>query len=1036
MSNKHMQLNARGLIAAAIASAATGQALAEEAGRVSFVSGDVTVSSGSGQTRALKRGDIINGGDKIETRSGRLQLRFTDGGFVSLQPNTVFGVDQYLYANKPPEETSLFFSLLRGGMRTITGAIGKVNKQSYKVRTPVATIGIRGTEYLASVNPNKIVVSVGSGLVNVSNEYGNITGGAGQNIEALGGSSPHLTNEQPDINATGPEGERELYTADDNSQNNTQRLGDQLREDGNNFILINGAPPVYTYVPVPTTDTPTNPPPNALPNGAGYSLQLTDSGGNTQNISGLSATFDPVTGAITSLTQGSTDTTQPPAGSIATSAAIAIDAGVFKPGTLKFVNVAQYGSVGWGEITDGVAETSTINGLPSSVSSNIFQGYLIGQGAATPGFTGGKASYSLRGGSLARVDRGSSTGTLDHLNLDVNLLLGTFSVDMLLKMSDTNIGDVLVTGNNVFAQRGSTNFALSGLNTTSTGSFCSNGSGCSTSISGFFAASGSEVGTAYSVGTNTGNSHITGYAALGLDTLLPEQGYSASGSYYTIGIPGNFIEQPYTDATVILRGDGGLTSFYIPDTCNDGCESYFDSGTLKFANLGNNGDLYWGEYTDGVGVFSTGNAAFSPSQGLGQFQSFIVGKAATSIVVGGTASYSLIGGTPVRSNSGASASLDHLNLTLKLDLGLIDVDMAVLLSGEGVETITVSGKNILKPLLQPNDSFAGGFSLTGKELSTSSDGSFCSSGCSTQLEGFFTNGGTKLGVDYQITGAFDTLSGVAALGTTGTGNSNVHRALDSGDNYAFVGLLGGTTASSGAVPYVEGKIVNSDSYDFSANTFDSNGRLTHASHSSIGSPGTLLDAGTAQYVAADTGTYKTLHWGVLSGGDVTFNNQTTTLGSNDKLHYITGVMTGAGTWGDLNNIYSGYTATYTKVGNTTPTDLAGNPGALTSASLKLYLGSIPTLDVALGVSINSKSFAVNSTGNALSANSATFGLKNLATTGTGCVSSCATDVTGFFAGPQANQAGLGYTIKTQGTTVNGAVALERGALAAPPANGP
>jgi hypothetical protein len=1020
MSNKHMQLNARGLIAAAIASAASGQVLAEEAGRVSFVSGDVTVSSGDGQTRALKRGDIINGGDKIETRSGRLQLRFTDGGFVSLQPNTVFGVDQYLYANKPPEETSLFFSLLRGGMRTITGAIGKVNKQSYKVRTPVATIGIRGTEYLARVNPNKVVVSVGSGLVSVSNDYGNITGGAGQNIEALGGSAPHLTNEQPDINATGPEGDQELYAADDESQDATQRLGDQLREDGNNYVLINGAPPVYTYVPVPTT--------NALPNGGGYSLQLTDSSGNTQNISGLSATFDPATGAITSLTQGGTTSTLPPGNVAGAAAAIG---GTFKPGTLKFVNVAQYGSVGWGEITDGVAETSTIAGLPSSVANGTFQGYLIGQGAADPGFTGGKASYSLRGGSLARVNQGSSTGTLDHLNLDVNLLLGTFNVDMLLKMNDTNIGDVAVTGNNVFAQRGSTNFFLSsGLSTTSTGSFCSNGSGCNSSISGFFAANGSQVGTAYSVNTNTGSSHITGYAALGLDTLLPEQ------TGYTIGVAGNS-NGPFTAATVILRGDGALTSFYVPDVCGDGCQSYFDSGTLKFANLGHSGDLYWGDYTDGDGVFSTGNNAFSPSQGLGQFQSFIVGKAATAITVGGTATYSLLGGTPVHTTSGASASLDHLNLTLKLDLGLIDLDMAVLLSGEGVETISVTGKNILKPLQLPDGSYAGGFQLAGKELTTSSNGSFCSSGCSTELGAFFTNNGTKLGVDYQISGAFDSLSGVAALGTSGTGNTDPHRALASGDNFAFVGLLGSNSATSGAIPYVEGGIVNSDSYDFSANTFDSSGKLTDASHSSIASPGTLLDTGTAQYVAADTGTYKTLHWGVVTGGDVTFNNQATTLNANDKLHYITGVMTGPGTWADLNNTYSGYSATYSVVGSTHPTDLAGNTGTLTSASLKLYLGSAPTLDVALGVDMgNSKTFAVNSTGNVLTTNSAAFGFKNLATTGSGCVSSCATDVAGFFAGPQANQAGLGYTIKTLGTTVNGAVALERGALAAPPANGP
>lgn len=110
-------LNGKGLLAASVA-LLSGHALAETAGRVSFVSGDASVTGSDGSSRALQRGAAINSGDRINTRAGRVQVRFTDGSFVSLQPNTVFGIDEYLYANRKPEETSLFFSLVQGGMRT------------------------------------------------------------------------------------------------------------------------------------------------------------------------------------------------------------------------------------------------------------------------------------------------------------------------------------------------------------------------------------------------------------------------------------------------------------------------------------------------------------------------------------------------------------------------------------------------------------------------------------------------------------------------------------------------------------------------------------------------------------------------------------------------------------------------------------------------------------------------------------------------------------------------------------------------------
>ena len=123
-------LNAKGLLAV-MATLFSGQALAETAGRVTFITGDVVAISSDGNRRTLTKSDLVNSGERLETGKGRLQIRFTDGSFISLQPNTVFGLDNYTFARAKPKEGSLLFSFIRGGMRTVSGAIGKVNRANY-----------------------------------------------------------------------------------------------------------------------------------------------------------------------------------------------------------------------------------------------------------------------------------------------------------------------------------------------------------------------------------------------------------------------------------------------------------------------------------------------------------------------------------------------------------------------------------------------------------------------------------------------------------------------------------------------------------------------------------------------------------------------------------------------------------------------------------------------------------------------------------------------------------------------------------------
>ena len=120
--------------------------------------GDVRARKRHGADRAVARGTAIYPGDQISTQDGRLQIRFSDGGYVSLLPNTDFVVRAYSYDGRLDGEETSFFGLTRGAMRAVTGWIGRINKSRYTITTPTATIGVRGTGGLIEVGADGTLV--------------------------------------------------------------------------------------------------------------------------------------------------------------------------------------------------------------------------------------------------------------------------------------------------------------------------------------------------------------------------------------------------------------------------------------------------------------------------------------------------------------------------------------------------------------------------------------------------------------------------------------------------------------------------------------------------------------------------------------------------------------------------------------------------------------------------------------------------------------------------------------------------------------
>jgi hypothetical protein len=133
-----------------------GAADAKEAGKVLFVAGTATAERAP--PAALKQGDAVLAGDTIATGDkSRVQILMHDGARVALRANSRYRVDEFglpasaggTQATTTQAEGVTVATLLKGGFRSSTGAIGKDGKGTYEVRTPIGTLGIRGTDYTA-----------------------------------------------------------------------------------------------------------------------------------------------------------------------------------------------------------------------------------------------------------------------------------------------------------------------------------------------------------------------------------------------------------------------------------------------------------------------------------------------------------------------------------------------------------------------------------------------------------------------------------------------------------------------------------------------------------------------------------------------------------------------------------------------------------------------------------------------------------------------------------------------------------------------
>lgn len=135
-------------------------------GDATLVIGVVRLASADGTSRPVARGTSIHEGDRIETDAGgHVHLRFVDGGRISVRPSSRLQIENYSHSEQQPAISAIKFRLDEGVVRSITGRWGEAARDRFRLNTPVAAIGVKGTDFVVTTDADKTLASVYTGAI-------------------------------------------------------------------------------------------------------------------------------------------------------------------------------------------------------------------------------------------------------------------------------------------------------------------------------------------------------------------------------------------------------------------------------------------------------------------------------------------------------------------------------------------------------------------------------------------------------------------------------------------------------------------------------------------------------------------------------------------------------------------------------------------------------------------------------------------------------------------------------------------------------
>lgn len=133
----------------------------QAAGTVTHLNGPLLAKKSDGTVKVLAQKSTVEEGDTLITEKNTYaRIKFSDNSEITMRPNSQLKIDGFVFDEAKPEEDKASFDLVKGGLRAVTGILGKRNSERVTMKTPTATIGIRGTTYIAEyIPPDTVAVA-------------------------------------------------------------------------------------------------------------------------------------------------------------------------------------------------------------------------------------------------------------------------------------------------------------------------------------------------------------------------------------------------------------------------------------------------------------------------------------------------------------------------------------------------------------------------------------------------------------------------------------------------------------------------------------------------------------------------------------------------------------------------------------------------------------------------------------------------------------------------------------------------------------
>jgi len=1054
------------------------------AGYAQFVRGSVQLASVTGQTSTLKKGAAVNEGDTVITERGaNAQIKMQDGGFVAVRPDTQLKFDSFKFNGKEDGSENLVFSLVKGGFRSVTGLIGRINKPSYRITTAAATIGIRGTDHetfvvlpeslLANTAPAGTYNKVNVGETFIATDVGTIfvmpnqmgyAGSANQMPELRPVNADLFTvAEKPTKDAKSDEDEeseevRETADVDSTAEENTAPetdVAESTLKDINSTILqpikdesgtdLTGGDSTPTPTPTPTpVVAAAYDPKNILINFASIMF----SGSDNYSVLPANITYD-ISGAPTSFTAGEI---------------LGLSSSSFSVigGTGPILGTATSGTTGiefgrWTGIT-GIEQTYTAslgNSDWRSVNSWMYgaQGYLdVGYGfiGAVTGAMAGTFNYTLDG-KTAPLDRQSGqSGTLTSASISVDFVNSLLNINLALNVGGqawtASATGVALSGPEFYSDSG-TLVVATGLGTAVT---CPN---CGGVLNGAFTGQNyAGAILSYNLWNNgSGGGDVSGLASF-VRPLMNVAGASVVDSttlnptgLYEVATSGGDNKGSIQFADLLTTTGGVLTAYSFGTPA----QGYYWSTTVTCttctvapttANTPKTGIYYgtWdaGSYTNTYGQNFGSSSTWGPIMISGPES----GPLYLANALVGTKTFSFDGGMVVNANGVPGSVLNTTTLTVDFTRQVIGVNLELSVPDTqptpSVHTwlaYTAAGNELLF-----QDNGIGGatfrsWSVNGGAgpgtLTLTVDGAAPISSWGNlngQLTGIGFNGAI-LSYDFaaQLPASvlFEQVSGVAALSNTASNVATPYRtvmiSVTDPDSIITLPVIG--FYANAPTRMLTNGAGNLTQFDMSTINTNNSGSLTLSSGTSV-----LANAGSDPLTG--------ISWGRWDGGSINGTQRsdgvTTATPLRGSLHWIAAQTETAPVTLPVSGTY-----TYINAGGTAPTDNLGNVGTLNSATLNANF-TAQTVDVGVNVTVAGANLIASAVGTpilqqtAFYANSQVVGAPHLTVT---CAGTCGTStqgaIFGEFTGAGAIGAMMTYGLQNVSASstqsVSGVVAFHR-----------